>query len=177
MAKLEDLVTPSEILEMIKGGMLKTELIKRYRTSEQELALMLLPLHRGGELTKEEFNNFFKGIPLFQPETTAQPEATAAPSHEPPDKPVEAVRPPEKIIGKKPADDLAEFREIAIQNGSEAVGAQQEEPTMTQAAARGPAAEVQKESATAGEVLQIILDKLNSIDHRLSEIEKKLGSR
>ena len=31
MAKLEDLVTPSEILEMIKGGMLKTELIKRYR--------------------------------------------------------------------------------------------------------------------------------------------------
>ncbi len=101
MAKLEDLVTPSEILEMIKGGMLKTELIKRYRTSEQELALMLLPLHRGGELTKEEFNNFFKGIPLFQPEIPAPAEAIAAPPHEPTDKPVEAVRSPEKIVREK----------------------------------------------------------------------------
>ena len=59
MAKLQDLITSSEILEVIKGGMLKSELIKRYRTSDQELAAMLVPLYRGGELTKEEFNNFF----------------------------------------------------------------------------------------------------------------------
>jgi hypothetical protein len=176
MAKLEDLVTPSEILEMIKGGMLKTELIKRYRTSEQELALMLLPLHRGGELTKEEFNNFFKGIPLFQTEIPAPAEAIGAPSHESPDKPVEAVRSPEKVIGKKPANDLAEFRDVAVQNGPEAVGAQ-EEPTTRQTAVRAPAAEVQKESASGAEALQIIIAKLDSIDHRLFEIEKKLGSR
>ncbi len=175
MAKLEDLVTPSEILGMIKGGMLKTELIKRYRTSEQELALMLLPLHRGGELTKEEFNNFFKGIPLVQPEIPAPAEAIAAPSHEPPDKPVEVVRSPEKIVRKKPANDLAELREIAAENVPEAVEAQQEEPTIRQAAARG-SAEVDQESTSVSEALQTILGKLDSIDHRLSEIEKKLGS-
>jgi hypothetical protein len=176
MAKLEDLVTPSEILEMIKGGMLKTELIKRYRTSEQELALMLLPLHRGGELTKEEFNNFFKGIPLFQPEIPTPAEAIAAPPHEPTDEPVEAVRSPEKIAGKKPANDLVEFNEIAVEDGPEAIDAQ-EEPTTRQTAVRAPAAEVQKESASGAEALQIILAKLDSIDHRLFEIEKKLGSR
>jgi len=170
MAKLEDLVTPSEILEMIKGGMLKTELIKRYRTSEQELALMLLPLHRGGELSKEEFNNFFKGIPLFQPDIPGPAEAIVAPSHEPPDKPAEAVRSPGKIVGEKPANDLGEFREITVQNGSEAIGA-------SQPAARTPAVEVQKESASVAEAFQIILGKLDSIDHRLSEIEKKLGPR
>lgn len=172
MAKLEDLVTPSEILEMIKGGMLKTELIKRYRTSEQELALMLLPLHRGGELTKEEFNDFFKGIPLFQPEIPAPAQANAAPSHELPDKPAEVVRSPEKIVGKKPPSDLADFRDISVQNGPEKVGPHSEEPTIRQAAA-----EVQNESASVGEALQGILGKLDSIDHRLSEIEKKLGSR
>jgi hypothetical protein len=177
MAKLEDLVTPSEILQMIKGGMLKSELIKRYRTSEQELALMLLPLHRGGELTKEEFNNFFKGIPLVQPEIPAPEEPIAAPSRKPPDKPVEAVRSPEKIVEKQSAVDFGEFGEIEVENGSEEVEARQEEPTIRQAAAGAPASDVQKESASVAEVLQIILDKLDSIDHRLSEIEKKLGSR
>jgi hypothetical protein len=172
MAKLEDLVTPSEILEMIKGGMLKTELIKRYRTSEQELALMLLPLHRGGELTKEEFNNFFKGIPLSQPEIPAPAEVNAAPSHEPPHKFVEAI--PQKNDGEKTANDLAEFREIAVQSGPEAVGAPQAEPITRQSATRAPAA--QKESASVAEALETILDKLDSIDHRLAEIEKKLGS-
>ena len=96
---------------------------------------MLLPLHRGGELTKEEFNNFFKGIPLFQPEIPAPAEAIAAPSHELPDKPVEAVRSPEKIVGKKSANDLAEFHDIAVQNGPEAVGDPQVEPTIRQSAA------------------------------------------
>jgi hypothetical protein len=175
MAKLEDLVTPSEILEMIKGGMLKTELIKRYRTSEQELALMLLPLHRGGELTKEEFNNFFKGIPLSPPEILAPAEVNAAPSHEPNDKPAEAIRSPQKIVGKKPANDLAEPREIAVQNGPEAVHAPQAEPMISPPSARTPAAEVQKESASVTEALQTILDRLDSIDHHLSEIERKLG--
>jgi hypothetical protein len=176
MAKLEDVVTPSEILLMIKGGMLKSELIKRYRTSEQELALMLLPLHRGGELTKEEFNNFFKGIPLVQPEIPAPEEPIAAPPHQPTDKPVEAVPSPEKIVEKQPAVDFGEFGEIEVENGSEEVEAHQEEPTIRQAAAGAPASDVQIESASVVEALRRILDKLDSIDHRLSEIEKKLGS-
>ncbi len=162
---------------MIKGGMLKAELIKRYRTSEQELALMLLPLHRGGELTKEEFNNFFKGIPLTPPEIPAPAEAIAAPSEEPPDEPVEAVRSPEKIVRKKPANELAGFREVADENGPEAAGSHREEPTIRQATAQPPAVEAQKELASVAEILQTILGKLDSIDHRLSKIETKIGSK
>lgn len=64
MAKLQDLVSPEEVLEAIRGGALKHEVIKKYKTSDQELAKLLLPLYRGGDLTKEEFNDFFKGVPL-----------------------------------------------------------------------------------------------------------------
>jgi hypothetical protein len=64
MAKLEELVTPSELLEVIRGGALKNQVIKKYRTSEQELAMMLLPLYRSGDLSKEDFNDFFKGVAL-----------------------------------------------------------------------------------------------------------------
>ena len=64
MAKLEELVTPNELLEVIRGGTLKNQVIKKYRTSEQELAMMLLPLYRSGDLSKEDFNDFFKGIAL-----------------------------------------------------------------------------------------------------------------
>ncbi len=120
MAKLEDLITPSEILEVIKGGMLKSELIKRYRTTEQELAMMLVPLYRGGELTKEEFNNFFKGVPLFQHETPAPAAPETPPAQEPVDKPVdkpvsrtvdkpmEIIRSLQKFIGKKTSINSAQ---------------------------------------------------------------------
>ncbi len=68
MAKLVDQVTPPEMLEIIRDGALKNEVIKKFRTSEQELAMMLLPLYRSGTLSKEEFNDFFKGVALRKPE-------------------------------------------------------------------------------------------------------------
>ena len=64
MAKLEDQVTPIELLNIIRGGTVKKEVLKEFRTTEQELAKMLLPLYRSGELTMEEFNDFFKGEAL-----------------------------------------------------------------------------------------------------------------
>jgi hypothetical protein len=64
MAKLEDQVTPIELLNIIRGGAIKKEVLKQFRTTEQELAKMLLPLYRSGELTMEEFNDFFKGLAL-----------------------------------------------------------------------------------------------------------------
>ncbi len=64
MAKLEDQVTPIELLNIIRGGVIKKEVLKQFRTTEQELAKMLLPLYRSGELTMEEFNDFFKGLAL-----------------------------------------------------------------------------------------------------------------
>ena len=83
MAKLEELVTPNELLEIIRGGALKNQLIKKYRTSEQELAMMLLPLYRSGDLTKEEFNDFFKGIALTPKEAPPE-EAPRVRDDEPP---------------------------------------------------------------------------------------------
>jgi hypothetical protein len=64
MARLEDRVDPAELLSAIRGGAVKSELIREYRTTDEELAMMLLPEYRRGELTKEEFNNFFKGLPI-----------------------------------------------------------------------------------------------------------------
>ncbi|MFH1112592.1 MAG: hypothetical protein V1792_01600 [Pseudomonadota bacterium] len=75
MAKLKDLASPKEVLEAIRGGALKNEVIKKYKTSEQELARLLLPLYREGDLTKEEFNDFFKGVPLRPKEAPSEPEA------------------------------------------------------------------------------------------------------
>ncbi|MFH0823759.1 MAG: hypothetical protein V2B18_13500 [Pseudomonadota bacterium] len=60
MARLDDRISADDLLERIRSGALKHELIKDYRTTESELAQMLLPLWRGGRMTKDEFNNFFK---------------------------------------------------------------------------------------------------------------------
>ncbi|MDQ7781391.1 MAG: hypothetical protein RDU20_00835 [Desulfomonilaceae bacterium] len=88
MAKLKDLVSPEEVLEAIRGGALKHEVIKKYKTSEQELARLLLPLYRAGDLSKEEFNDFFKGVPLRPQNAPSEPEtqevATLAAEDEPP---------------------------------------------------------------------------------------------
>lgn len=86
MARLEELVNPSDLLAAIKSGSLKNELLKKYKTSDQELAMMLLPLYRQGEMTKEEFNKFFQGIPLTGEQApTAQAAESAQPK--PPDEP------------------------------------------------------------------------------------------
>jgi len=78
MAKLHDLVTPAQLLEEIRNGALKGELIKKYRTAEQEMAVMLLPLYRSGELSKVEFNDFFKGVPLRKQQAPSTPEKETA---------------------------------------------------------------------------------------------------
>jgi hypothetical protein len=197
MAKLEDLITPSEILEVIKGGKLKSELIKRYRTSEQELAKMLYPLYRGGELTKEEFNNFFKGVPLFQHETPAPPASVASPAQEPVDepvnepvsgtvdepvnepvsrtvdKPIEIIRSLQKFIGKKTSINSTQPEESAIENANEELSVQEIDPIIEEVVPPTPAIDIERLSVT--ETLQTIVDKLSSIDDRLSEIERKLG--
>lgn len=73
MAKLEEMVTPVELMSIIRQGASKSDLTKKFRTSDQELAKMLLPLYRTGELSKEEFNDFFKGVVLRKPETEPVP--------------------------------------------------------------------------------------------------------
>jgi len=197
MAKLEDLITPSEILEIIRGGMLKSELIKRYRTSEQEVAMMLYPLYRGGELTKEEFNNFFKGVPLFQHETPvpASPETPPAqdpvdkpldkpvdkpidkpvdkPVDEPVNKPVEIIRSLQKFISRKTSTNSAQPAENATDDAKEELSVHEIDPIIEEVVPPVPAIDIERLSVT--ETLQTIVDKLSSIDDRLSDIEKKLG--
>ena len=91
MAKLKDLASPKEVLEAIRGGALKNEVIKKYKTSEQELAKLLLPLYRDGDLSKEEFNDFFKGVPLRPRKTPSEPEAQAVASLASEDDPPSAI--------------------------------------------------------------------------------------
>ncbi len=233
MAKLEDVVSPSEILEMIKAGALKTELIKRYKTSEQELAMVLVPLYRGGEITKEDFNNFFQGLPLSQPEMPAAeaPEAppppvqkpvqgpaqepaqkrtqepareparepakepvqelahepvqelaqepaqepAKEPAKEPVDRPGEIIRSLKKFIGKRTPIDSAQPQESPIEDAHEEIAAQDVELEVEEVVDSVPETGVEQEPIAVTEALQAILKKLDSIDGRLSGIEKKLG--
>lgn len=77
MAKLEQLVTPLELLAAIRAGALKSEIVKQYKTSDQELAVMLQPLYRAGKMTKDEFNEFFMGRGAKPPSAPAAKTAAA----------------------------------------------------------------------------------------------------
>lgn len=102
MSKLEELVTPTELLAAVKEGALKQELVKKFKASEQELAMMLLPLYRRGELTKEEFNDFFKGVSSKKTETEGDA-ATAGTQNEV-EPPSEILQSLSRIFGKKPKE-------------------------------------------------------------------------
>ncbi len=62
--KLEDKVSPLELLDAMRTGVLKSALAKKYRASDEDFALMLYPMYRRGELTKQEFNDFFNLVPI-----------------------------------------------------------------------------------------------------------------
>lgn len=132
MAKRKDSVSPDELLETIRGGALKTEVIKKYRTSEQELARLLLPLYKSGDLSKEEFNDFFKGVPLRPRETPSKVEeqeaAQRAVQDEPPSEIVKSLakasepepaeaRPPEPekaVLEEEVKEEVVEAAEPAL---------------------------------------------------------------
>jgi len=103
MAKLEQLVTPLELLAAIRGGALKSDILKQYRTNDQELAVMLQPLYRGGKMTKDEFNNFFRGLSLNPPEPrAAETVAVEQKPEQPPESepvPVSAPEAPTQMAG------------------------------------------------------------------------------
>jgi chemotaxis protein histidine kinase CheA len=132
MARLKDLESPDEVLEAIRGGALKNEIIKKYRTSEQELARLLLPLYKSGDLTKEEFNDFFKGVPLRPRQTPAKLDEAKQPGAETEDEPPsqifrslaadqepepvkdEVAKPEEPLPTTEPDEELAEKLEEEI---------------------------------------------------------------
>jgi hypothetical protein len=204
MAKLEDLVTPSEILDVMKDGAVKADLIKRFKTSDAELAKMLLPLYRSGQLTKEEFNSFFQGLPIVQqelpreisdtiPDMTLEeptpeepeplpPQVAEAPKLTPPV--AEALKvapivaePPEPAPFPPPEELVAEVEEVP-EAVSEVVAEELsfvENQVEVVAEELVAPDEVQDEVRLPSGILELILARLSSIDKRLSGIEKKLG--
>lgn len=150
MAKLHDQVTPAQMLEEIRNGALKGELIKKYRTTEQEMAMMLLPLYRSGELSKEEFNDFFKGVALRKPAADSEPAKEAAQpatnNDEPPSQIFKALtdklrpRPPKPQPAAEPEPMVAEepeAKEISPQEEAPAPAPAFMEPTEEPVAAAG----------------------------------------
>jgi hypothetical protein len=57
--------------------------VRKFKTTEEELAKMLLRLYRAQHLTKEEFNDFFKGVAL-RPKPAPSAAPPAAPEDEAP---------------------------------------------------------------------------------------------
>lgn len=84
MPKLEEQVTPTELVEIILSGTPKTDIFKRYKTTDEELALVLSHQYREGNITKDEFNAFFKGQPLPPRVKQPEPEQVPSPSVAPP---------------------------------------------------------------------------------------------
>jgi len=159
MARLEELVTPTELLDAIRDGALKQDLVKRYRTSDQDLAMILVPLYRNGELTKEEFNDFFKGVPLRSRAADVEvvaAGATGAPR--PPD------LPPSQIL--RELSDLVDNPAVALAQPAAASPEFEEEPRekksvlsathSAQGSALGPKGNTTQESATARSGLWLV---------------------
>ncbi len=63
-SKLEDKVSPQDLLSAMRQGTLKNALAKKYKASDEDFAMMLYPMYRRGELTKQEFNDFFNLVAL-----------------------------------------------------------------------------------------------------------------
>lgn len=204
MAKLKDQVTPAELLETIRAGAMKNDIMKKHRASEQELAMMLLPLYRGGELTKEEFNDFFKGVPLRPMEEASKAEVEAEPPGKTEDQPpseifrsltAEPTPVATEVLPEEPApekdEELLDFDISAVEKAVES--AELDKPTALEEAdfaveqearpveSDEELADEQEESPAAAmdqtvmsPILEMIASKLDSIDARLAAIEKKL---
>ena len=165
MAKLEQQMTPDELLDTIRTGVVKQDLVKQYKTSEKELAMMLLPLYRGGIMTKEEFNDFFKGVPVRsvpskdtgRESSMIREAAGIPPSEAPADEEPDAAPSDEQIPGLQPGDDISLIDSL------------EDSDQLSASDAKGALAGIEA-------LFETILGKLDSIDGRLSEIEKKLGA-
>ncbi len=202
MAKLEEQVAPAELLDMIRKGAMKSELGKKYRVSEQDLAMMLLPLYRTEEMTKEEFNDFFSEKPLRTKSATPQPKPEDEPPSEilaslsklfgkkqeaekpeTPAAPVPAAAPPPPPPPPTPvASDEGPSAplQLAVVPAAPAPTPAPQPPEPKAAPPKpsppeaAPVEEVPKEPLNVSSALASILSKLNSIEKRLAKIEAKI---
>jgi hypothetical protein len=199
MAKLNMELTPEELLKIIRAGALKDEIVKQHKTSEQELAQVLLPAYRKGELTKEEFNMFFQGLSLRPEETVEQehlPGPVVADEQEEPspvqEEPQEVSPEPRgglaRLFSRKSAPDKESEvdDEEPLAGGHDVLAQDEKDPASPEQNEEGKAAAKEEvdEALTADESveappspapLEIVLARLDSIDRRLARIEEKVG--
>jgi hypothetical protein len=121
--KLEDKVSPQELLSAMRLGILKNVLAKKYRASDEDFALMLYPMYRRGEVTKQEFNDFFNLVPITSGKadqsSNGSDQAADAPRQEP-EEPEDIFRtitasldlPPEDI--QDPIEEAGELDSVDI---------------------------------------------------------------
>ncbi|MEW6533811.1 MAG: hypothetical protein AB1473_23475 [Thermodesulfobacteriota bacterium] len=180
MALFKDRVDPNVLVERAKAGALKSEIEKDYKISDEELAMILLPLYRKGELTKDQFNDFFRGLPIKPaPESAAQ--ATEGPSI--------GDTVPEMVVAEEPeveAEIVPEEPEPEPEPAlASAPEVEEEVPAELEPAAQAPEPPAEKPQEESPEpasrmdfrslenILKRIWKRLDVIDRRLSEIEKK----
>ncbi|MEW6350344.1 MAG: hypothetical protein AB1646_14850 [Thermodesulfobacteriota bacterium] len=139
--KLEDRVSPQELLDAMRSGVLKSALAKKYRASDEDFALMLYPMYRRGELTKQEFNDFFNLIPITsgQEAPFADSSDQVATIRQEPADPADIVRtitanldlPPELAegaIAEVPEDDVTLDEEATFEEIPDLPAAKQSKP-------------------------------------------------
>ncbi|MEW6112380.1 MAG: hypothetical protein AB1664_09655 [Thermodesulfobacteriota bacterium] len=185
MALFKDRVDPNVLVERAKAGALKSEIEKDYKISDEELAMILLPLYRKGELTKDQFNDFFRGLPIKPaPESAAQ--ATEGPSIGDTVPEMAVAEEPEveaEIVAEEPEPESELAPEPALASPPEV---EEEVPAELEPAAQAPEPPAEKpqeeppepasrmDFRTLENILKRIWKRLDVIDRRLGEIEKKL---
>ncbi|MEJ2717520.1 MAG: hypothetical protein P8182_10330 [Deltaproteobacteria bacterium] len=201
MAKPDMQLTPEELLKIIRAGALKDEIIQQHKTSEQELALALLPAYRNGELTKEEFNTFFQGMSL-RPQVNVEQDQSPGPLsageqvESPPvqEKPQKASPEPQGGFAglftrksPKEPEKQSEAEGEEAPTGRDGALDRKEEPRTTavrnepekavpqEAAAEAVITNESVEAPQSAAGLEVVLARLDSIDRRLARIEEKLG--
>ncbi|GEM_PF-1698976 len=192
MAKLEDKISPGELLTAIRAGRTKEQLVKQYRSSNEEIAMMLLPLYRERQLTKEEFNTFFRGAPGLGPTQAANAQlAKEAEQQDYNEPPSEFFKVFSKVLTKKSkaespdAQGPAEAQEPPahpdLQPPSLLVDEEDLERLEVGETAHLKVPEQQPrrrphfDVAHLPAVLEKIMSALASIDRRLARIERKIG--
>jgi len=186
MAKLEARVNTLELLDAIRDGATKTELIKKYRTSEAELASVLHSFFRNRKMTAEEFNNFFKGLPVTRPELVPMADLVGTGTAQSEDAPSSGTVIPLTATDSDMQNLDDQLESEPAPTAEETVPATEMLPAFTSPKSEIPLEGIipdepaglkvglPADSAGMGALLDMIFSRLTSIDSRLAEIERKL---
>jgi hypothetical protein len=192
MAKLEDKISPIELLNAIRSGRTKEQIVKQYRSSDEEIAMMLLPLYREGQLNKEEFNMFFRGGSGPAPARPAKEQDAGYDVEENYNEPPsEFFKVFSKVFTKKAGEEAPSFPEpVEAEESPEALDLQPPslmvdeadlerlevgETAHLQIPEQKPQRKASFDVAHLPNVLEKIMSSLASIDRRLARIERRLG--